>query len=495
MERKTKKHAGKSRSRYGHWGAVFLLLFGVAGCAAVGPDYVRPDIKAPAQWDTVAADPDGTGKADPDALAAWWHTLDDPVLNRLIDAAAANNLDVKSAFSRVREARARKAKSAASQLPGVDATASAQKRLSSSAAGSSETSELYSAGVDAGWEIDLFGGIRRSMEAAQADIEAGVEDLNDVMVTLLAEAALNYVDVRTYQARLAVTSKNIDAQQQTWEILGTLFQAGMGDALAVDQARYNLESSRAKIPDLKVGLAQAINRLVVLTGQPAETLRRMVADVRSVPRATLQLAVGVPADLLRRRPDIRRAERELAAQTARVGEAEAALYPTFTLNGSIGLDALTIGNLFASGSRSGFFGPAFNWPVFDGGATRANIRAQGELLQQARLSYEASVLDAVEEVENALAAYVQEQHKYESLTAATDSARSASEIAVNQYTTGLIGFSDVLDAQRSLLSFEDQLAQSRGSLMSTLVRLYKALGGGWQSFEHASFSESSEDRG
>jgi len=495
MERNIEKEAGSSRNRYRHWVTVFLVLLAVAGCAAVGPDYVRPDIKAPAQWDTVAADSDGIAKADPDALAAWWHTLDDPVLNRLIDAAAASNLDVKSALSRVREARARKAKSAASQLPGVDATASAQKRLSSSATGSSETSELYSAGVDAGWEIDLFGGIRRSVEAAQADIEAGVEDLNDVMVTLLAEVALNYIDIRTYQARLAVTSKNIDAQQQTWEILETLFQAGMGDALAVDQARYNLESSRAKIPDLNVGLAEAINRLVVLTGQPSETLRRMVAEVRSVPMATLKLAVGVPADLLRRRPDIRRAERELAAQTARVGEAEAARYPTFNLNGSIGLDALSIGNLFASGSRSGSFGPAFNWPLFDGGALRANVQVQGELQQQARLSYEASVLNAVEEVENALMAFVQEQQKYDALTAATTSARSASDVAAYQYTTGLTGFSDVLEAQRSLLSFEDQLAQSRGTLLSNLVRLYKALGGGWQTFEQASSSDSSDDRG
>ena len=315
------------------------------------------------------------------------------------------------------------------------------------------------------------------------------------MVTLLAEVALNYIDVRTYQARLAVSAKNIDAQQETWEILQTLFQAGMGDALAVDQARYNLESSRAKVPDLKMGLAEAINRLVVLTGQPSENLRRMVAEIRSIPRATLKLAVGVPADLLRRRPDVRRAERELAAQTARVGEAEAARYPTFTLNGSIGWEALSIGNLFSSTSRTSSFGPAFNWPIFDGGALRANVRVQGELQQQALLSYEASVLNAVEEVENALVAYVQEQQKYESLAAATNSARSASDVAVNQYTTGLIGFSDVLDAQRSLLSFEDQLAQSRGAVLSNLVRLYKALGGGWQSFEQPSFSDSSDDRG
>ena len=269
----------------------------------------------------------------------------------------------------------------------------------------------------------------------------------------------------------------------------------MGDALAVDQARYNLESSRAKVPDLNIGLAEAINRLVVLTDQPSENLRRMVADVRPTPRADLKLAVGVPADLLRRRPDIRRAERELAAQTARVGEAEAARYPTFTLNGSIGWDALSIGNLFSSATRTSSFGPAFNWPVFDGGALRANVRVQDELQKQARLSYEASVLNAVEEVENALAAYVQEQHKYESLSTAADSARSAADVAVTQYTTGLIGFSDVLETQRSLLSFEDQLVQSRGSILSNLVRLYKALGGGWESFEQPSRADSSDNKG
>ena len=493
MKRKTEKDAGSSRNRYRQGMTLSMVLLTVAGCAAVGPDYVRPDIQTPARWDTVAKDAATIGKID--AAAAWWHTLDDPVLNRLIDRAVAGNLDVKSARSRVREARARRAKSAAAQLPGVDATASAKTRRSSGGTGSAATSELYSAGFDAGWEIDLFGGVRRSVEAAQADLEAGVEDLNDVMVTLLAEVALNYVDVRTYQARLAVSTKNIDAQQESWEILHTLFQAGMGDALAVDQARYNLESSRAKVPDLNIGLAEAINRLVVLTDQPSENLRRMVADVRPTPRADLKLAVGVPADLLRRRPDIRRAERELAAQTARVGEAEAARYPTFTLNGSIGWDALSIGNLFSSASRTSSFGPAFNWPVFDGGALRANVRVQDELQKQARLSYEASVLNAVEEVENALAAYVQEQHKYESLSTAADSARSAADVAVNQYTTGLIGFSDVLETQRSLLSFEDQLVQSRGSILSNLVRLYKALGGGWQSFEQPSRADSSDNKG
>ena len=231
-----------------------------------------------------------------------------------------------------------------------------------------------------------------------------------------------------------------------------------------------------------------MNRLAVLTGQPPGSLHTLLGDARPIPRVSIEMAVGIPADVVRQRPDIRQAERELAAQTARVGEATAELYPKFTLSGSIGLESISLGDLFSSGSSLWSIGPSVSWPVFDAGAIRSNIGVQDELRQQALLSYEAVILAALEEVENALTAYAQEQHKIASLQAAAEAARQAAQLAGQQYIAGLTGFSDVLDAQRSLLSFEDQMTESQGAVFSDFVRLYKALGGGWQSLGQTALS-------
>ena len=463
------------------WVAMAALLLVLTGCAAVGPDYAPPDMRLPDQWHSGV---ESSTKAWRLPSEKWWQCLKDPMLSRLIHEAVAGNLDVKEAFFRVREARARRVQSAADQFPTLDATGSVRKTDSSEETGSGSTSTLYAVGFDAGWELDLFGGVRRAVQASQADLDAQMEDLNDVLVTLVAEVAVNYIDLRTYQTRLSVARRNVNAQQETWQLLDALDRAGSGDALAVAQARYNLESSRATIPDLEAGLDAAMNRLAVLTGKPAGALHDQLAPSLPIPRGSVDLAVGVPADVVRQRPDIRQAERELAAQTARIGEAEADLYPKFSLSGSIGLEALHLGDLVSAGSRTWSIGPAFSWPVFNAGAIRSNIRVQEELTRQALTHYEATVLGALEEVENAMVAYAKEQHKLSRLEAATDAARSASRLAEHQYATGMIGFADVLDAQRSLLTFEDQLAQSQGTVLSDLVRLYKALGGGWQTFSH-----------
>ena len=321
------------------------------------------------------------------------------------------------------------------------------------------------------------------MEASQADLEANVENLRDVQVTLLAEVAVNYADVRTYQARLAVAERNLATQEETWQLLKAVSQAGTGDELAVAQARYNMESTRAKIPDLKIGLEAALNRLAVLTGKAPGALHSQLEESQPIPRVSVAMAVGIPADVVRQRPDIRQAERELAAQTARVGEATAELYPKFTLSGSIGLESLSLSDLFSSGSSLWSIGPSVSWPVFDAGAIRSQIGVQDELRQQALLNYEAVILSALEEVENALTAYAQDQNKIASLQAAAEAARQAAQLAGQQYIAGLTGFSDVLDAQRSLLSFEDQMTESQGAVFADFVRLYKALGGGWQSLK------------
>jgi NodT family efflux transporter outer membrane factor (OMF) lipoprotein len=378
----------------------------------------------------------------------------------------------------------------------VDASGSARKSGRHDENGTYSDSELYAGGFDAGWELDVFGGVRRAVEASQADVEVNVENLRDVQVTLLAEVAVNYADVRTYQARLAVAQRNLATQEETWQLLDALSRAGAGDELAVTQARYNLESTRAKIPDLKVGLEAALNRLAVLTGQAPGALHNRLAEAQPIPRVSVAMAVGIPADVLRQRPDIRQAERELAAQTARVGEATAELYPRFSLSGSIGLESLSLGDLFSSTSTLWSLGPSVSWPVFDAGAIRSHIGVQDELRQQALLNYEAVILSGLEEVENALTAYAQDQHKITSLQAAAEAARQAAQLAGQQYIAGLTGFSNVLDAQRSLLSFEDQMTESQGAVFSDFVRLYKALGGGWQSLKPPPLSNTSEtDKG
>jgi len=473
-------------------GLLGLLVF-QAGCAAVGPDYIEPQIPVPAHWNNCADEDCGENQ---NLLANWWQALEDPVLTRLIDQAAAANLDVRQAASRVRQARLQRRQTQAALYPTVDATGSARKSGSHDNDGTYSDSELYAAGFDAGWELDVFGGVRRAVEASQADVDANVENLRDVQVTLLAEVAVNYADVRTYQARLAVAERNLATQEETWQLLDALSRAGAGDELAVTQARYNLESTRAKIPDLKVGLEAALNRLAVLTGKAPGSLHSGLEEIQPIPRVSVAMAVGIPADVVRQRPDIRQAERELAAQTARVGEATAELYPKFTLSGSIGLESLSLGDLFSSGSSLWSIGPSVSWPVFDAGAIRSHIGVQDELRQQALFTYEAVILSALEEVENALTAYAQDQHKIASLQAAAEAARQAQQLAGQRYIAGLTGFSDVLDAQRSLLSFEDQMTESQGAVFSDFVRIYKALGGGWQSLKQPPLSNASDtDKG
>jgi len=470
------RRTGGIRSSMGY----LLLLVVLAGCVAVGPDYVKPELSLPENWHSPSAD---TLLRDPERLAQWWQALEDPVLFDLMQQAAADNLDVQEALSRVREARYQRRQSRAALFPTLDASGAAQKSGRREDGGPETETELYSAGFDAGWELDVFGGARRALEAADADLTAGIEDYRDILVSLLAEVAVNYSDVRTTQARLTVTRRNLATLEETWQLLDALFQTGLGDELAVAQARYNLENARARVPALKTSLETALNRLAVLTGQAPGALHERLAEVRPIPSVDRQLAVGVPADVLRQRPDIRRAERELAAQTARIGEARADLYPRFSLSGSIGLEALSLGDLFSSGTRLWSLGPTVSWPVFDAGAIRSNIGVQTERRQQTLLRYEAAVLGALEEVENTLTAFTREQEKMASLEAAAEASRLAARLAEEQYIAGLADFTTVLDAQRSLLSFEDQMTESRGAVFAELVRLYKALGGGWQSFD------------
>ena len=467
----------------------FLSILLASGCVTVGPDYVRPEVPAPKTWNAKSAGSTADKTRDAQALAAWWATLNDPQLSGLIDRALSNNLDLKKALSSVREERARRGISAADQYPSVTAGATASQQRSSQAMGNGSVQKTYSTSLDASWELDLFGGKRRSVEAAQADLEASEEDLNSVLVTLTGDVSLNYVDLRSYQARLAIAEANRDAQAETLQITQWRFEAGLTTQLDVEQATLNLEQTRAQIPSLQSGLEAAKNRLAVLLGKHPGTLDAELSEIKSIPTTSLMIAVGVPADVLRNRPDVRKAERQLAAQTARIGVATAKLYPKFSLTGSIGLEALSPGKLFSAGNETSGLSFPISWTLFDAGSVRQNIKVQNALQEQALTSYEAAILSALEEVENALVAYAQEQNRLQSLVLAEQAAQKAFDLAKSRYTSGLIDFSVVLDGQRSLLSAQDSRVVSEAQETTDLIKLYKALGGGWTPMSKTSETE------
>ncbi len=460
------------------WLLASLVMAVNVGCAA-GPDYAPPDYTPPAAWNVQPQGGLHEGKVADGELAEWWDVFNDPVLSDLVRRSVKANLDLRQAKSRVRQARASRKIAQSDLYPSVDGSASFTKSRGSRETGGGAEVDLFSTGLDAAWELDIFGGTRRSVEAATADLQAREEDLRDVLVSLAAEVGLSYLDVRTFQARLTAAEQNLETQEETYRLTEYRRQAGLATDLDVQQSRYNLESTRSQIPTLQTSIEESRNRLAIFLGQAPGAVHGLLHERRPIPGAPCETAVGVPADLLRRRPDVRRAERELAAQTARVGAATAELYPKLTLKGSLGLDALTFSNLFLAGSRSFNFGPTLTIPVFNGGAIRNNIEAQSALQEQALIAYESTVLKALEEVENALAAYAQEENRRRALVEASSAARQAASLSWDRYMAGQIDFGDVLDAQRSLLSFEDQLAQSDGTVSSNLIRLFKTLGGGW----------------
>jgi NodT family efflux transporter outer membrane factor (OMF) lipoprotein len=465
------------------WLCEGLAVMVLAGCT-VGPDYVPPENSLSPAWHSEPKDGLVAEAMDPKTLAAWWTTLDDPQLSSLIERAVMDNLDLATARSRIRESRARRSAAKGAFFPTLNAGGAATSSRTDTNMGADTRGEVYSSSFDAAWELDVFGGVRRSVEAAQADLEASEQDLRDVLVSLLAETALNYVEVRTFQARLAAAAASLETQNEAYQLALWRSQAGLDDELAVHQARYNLENTRSQIPTLRTGLQEAMNRLAVLLGEAPGNLHGDLEKPQAIPVPLAEVAVGVPADMVRRRPDVRRAERELAAQTARVGVATANLYPQLTLNGSIGLETLSLRDPSSPRTRTISGGPRISWAVFDP-TVRPNIEVQSALQEQALIRYEAAVLSSLEEVENALVAYAQEQRRRDNLRQATEAARAAAELAQYKYQAGLTDFSNVLDAQRSLLSFQDQLHQSDGTVTSNVIRLYKALGGGWTSMAAA----------
>jgi len=463
------------------WPAIAISVLFLTGCA-VGPEYRKPDIDMPVTYLSRSAVAEAPARDNYEALAKWWTHLDDPILVRLIDAAVVNNFDIKKAESRLKEARYRRQISRADLVPSLSTSGSASRRYNGK---TEDTQNSFQVGLDSSWELDIFGGTRRKIEAFQAQYEAAREDLRSVLVSLTAEVAINYVQLRTFQKRLIWTENNLQLQQETLDLTQLKFAIGLGNGLDVDRAAYNLASTRAQIPSLQSGMDELRNRLAVLLGEWPGEFAELLSAPGPIPASELEIGIGIPADLLRRRPDIRRAERLLAAQTAQIGAAEAEAYPSFNLQGSLGYESLALSGLispanFAAGILSGI-----SWPIFQGGAIRNNIKVQTSLQEQALLDYETAIYQAVEEVENALYALAREHERMRHLEVATKSAEEAADVALQQYEAGLSDFQNVLETQRSLTNFQDQLAQSRGAATLDLISLYKALGGGWTPIDHA----------
>lgn len=466
------------------------VLIAAAGCT-VGPDYQPPEMDLPGRYPDAPPAAPGT---PPAGIGRWWKVFNDSKLDEIMGLAIESNFDLRIAGARVLEARAQRGVTAAGQYPDVNSSASYERYHTSANAlpppppGAltpplGVTGNLYQAGFDASWELDIFGGVRRAVEAADRDIDAAQEDRRDVLVTLMGEVAENYVELRTFQAQMAIARRNVQAQERTLALTESRQKQGIASELDVVRARAQVATTESSIPLLETAAQRAIRRLGLLTGREPMTLWGMLAEPQELSLRPPDVPLGLPADLLRRRPDIRRAERRLASATARIGVATADLYPKLSLTGAFGLQSATSGKFFDWASRAWTIGPTLVWPVFDAGRIRSNIRVQDAQTEQALLRYESTVLASIGEVEDSLTAYRQEQLRRASQARAVDSNRQASDLSNQLYAQGLIDFLSVLQAQRDLYVTEDQLAQSARAVSSDLIALYKALGGGWEELE------------
>lgn len=462
----------------------FALI--LSGCA-VGPRYQRPSVAVPNNW-TVDQ---GAGTAAGATSVQWWKSFNDDEFNRLIERAVNANLDLKLAATRVAEARAQAGIAKSGLLPTVNASASASRnrqRVIAVSPGAPASAKLvpvefnnFQGGFDASWELDVFGSVRRGLQAAGADARAAAEARRDVLVTLLGEVGRSYIELRGYQLRRDIAEKNISIQQDTLHLTEARTKAGLATELDVSRARAQLETTESIIPTLQSGIENSIHHLSVLLGEEPGALRAELLPTAPVPILPPEVPTGMPSDLLERRPDIRETEAQVMAATARVGQAKADFFPRFLLLGTAARQAsqlhditLGMGNVFGAG-------PAISLPIFTGGRLRSQLHVQDARLQEAVIGYRKVILTALEETEDALVNYSQEQKRRERLEDAVKSNEEAVRLSSETYRAGLTDFLSVLDAERELYANEDLLAQSRTTQAVNLVALYKALGGGWQS--------------
>ncbi len=455
--------------------AATAWLLTAAGCASVVPIEAPPQaVDAPARWSAG----DAATAAAPSPLAQWWQRFGDAPLSRLVERALQANTSVNSAQAALRQARALRDVSAAGLYPTLGASSSAKRNRTGS--GSSKTEyDTFQAGLDASWELDVFGGQRSLLRASEASVMASAASLGDVQVSIAAEVALDYIALRNTQARLAIARENLASQRETLQIAQWRRQAGLVTSLDVEQARTSAEQTAAQLPALQKTVDQTAHALSVLTGQVPAALSAELGTAGPVPTAPENLALAFPAETLRQRADVRAAGFEWGAARARVSQAEAARWPSLSLGGALGLNSLTLGSLTDGASLVSSVLGSVTGSLFDGGAARAQVSAQQAALEQSLQDYRSAVLVALRDVEDALVALRSDRERLARLKDAADAATNAATLARQQYGSGLVDFQTVLLTQRSQLGAQDDVASASADVSSDHVRLYKALGGGW----------------
>jgi NodT family efflux transporter outer membrane factor (OMF) lipoprotein len=465
------------------------ILFAVCGFIAlvtsgcmVGPDYHAPHPDAPAGWAGVTEAPapqqPSAATAQPAELAQWWKRFDDPVLTQLVEDALKTNLTLQLAVACLRQARAQRGIAVAGLLPALGGSAEYQREIVPFSTGPAKN--LFQAGFDAAWEVDFFGGQRRNVESANASVQASVEGISDAQVTIAAEVALNYVQLRGYQQQIVIAQKNLKSMRDTARITRQKTNAGFECELDIANADANVATTEAQIPVFETEARQSIYALSVLLARPPADLLEQLTPTGNIPGVPAQIPAGLPSDLLRRRPDIRRAEAQLHSATAQIGVATADLFPKVCLTGTVSWQSNLASTWWGVGNQAYSLGPSVTVPLFQGGAIVSNIRVQEALRDQAFITYRQTVLSAFQDVENALIAFSKEQEHYKSLKDSVAANSKAADLSLKLYSEGLLDFLNVLVAQRSLFVAEDALVQSNSSISTDLIALYKALGGGWK---------------
>lgn len=456
------------------------LTVGISGCASVGHDYISPpDIELPSTWNQ-HLEVNGAKSLHAESEVAWWGRFNDPLMAELVETVVEENLDLKVALSRVSQVKAQLGIVSSQHYPTVDLQGGSVREKTSANASifPSRTDDYQSVATAFAWEIDVFGRISRQIEAAAASLSAAREGHRDLMVLMQAQVALNYIQLRTLQERLRIANENIATQRETLRIVDARFRNELTSELDVHQARQNLARFESVLPDLETALRLAKNRMAVLFGRLPGALDQQLNEASTLPNIPESISLAIPREWLRQRPDIRLAERQLAAQVASIGVAEGELYPKFSLSGSFGYTTLT-GGLFLPDSNFWSFGPAFSWNIFDRGRAKARVALETEKAEEARLNYEKTVLSAFDEVETALVKYQNEQQKLESIKVSVRSARKTLSIAQSQYKNGLTDFQSVLDAHRLVFAEADRQVESEGTVLANLIDIYRAMGGYW----------------
>ncbi len=452
------------------------LLLSLAGCASMAPRHTAPlAVEVPAAWSGDAATNSAATITGSTSLAQWWQRFNDPLLVSLVSQALQANTSVKSAQAALQQARALRDVAAAGLSPVLGSSASAQRNRSG---GSS--ANHFQAGLDANWELDLFGANRSALNASEAAAQASAASLGDVRVSIAAEVALDYIALRVAQARLAIASANLASQRETLQLTQWRLQAGLVTELETEQARASVEQTGAQLPALQTSIEQSQHALAVLTGRAPAALSAQLTSSAPVPVVADNLVLSFPAETLRQRPDVRAAELQVNVASARLSQADAARLPSFRIGGSLGLSALTLGALTNGASVVSALLASVSLPVFDGGALRGQVHAQEAALEQARMSYQAAVLTALKDVEDSLVALRGDRERLLRLRNAAEAAANAAQLARQRYSSGLVDFQTVLETQRTQLNTQDSVASTLADVSADHVRLYKALGGGWQ---------------